>query len=147
MSELDYLELKGKINEFSEDIANDNQKLTNDFKSQVDEITKYIDSVLGVQADDMNVKQGEITDLFRTGMEDLLNRTNDGINALNELEASMESKFGAIKALNTELSTNEMSNLEASVGDLKEQIELHVQALNAGLNTVSEALKGADRFR
>lgn len=142
MSELDYLELKGKINEFSEDIANDNQKLTNDFKSQVDEITKYIDSVLGVQADDMNVKQGEITDLFRTGMEDLLNRTNDGINALNELEASMESKFGAIKALNTELSTNEMSNLEASVGDLKEQIELHVQALNAGLNTVSEALKG-----
>ncbi len=60
LTAVDYISFKEKLEEFAKNIESNNKILSEDLRAQVDDITKYIDSVIDVQAQDINTQCNEL---------------------------------------------------------------------------------------
>ena len=92
LTSVDYAALKSRINEFAQNIESSNEGLTQDLKAQLDDITKYIDSVLELQAQEVVVKHDELSALINSSTDKLEKNTETLSNLLEEqLEISRNS--------------------------------------------------------
>ena len=143
-AEIDYTSLKERISDFVGEVAQNNKDLTENVKSQIDDITKYLDSVLELQTQEISAKNDGVTLAITSACEDieaLKIIANDSKVILDNIDVSIDQKIGSLKGLITELSTNELSTVEAYIDSLKEQIDLQAQIINTGKDTITEALK------
>ena len=124
----DYCSLKAKLNEFAKNIETNNQVLTQDLRAQLDDIMKYIDSVLDIQAqevtvkyDDLSVKLSNISaktdsnnQVLDENLKSLAEANRSGvatiINSINEAKNEVD--------LNTKSATGVFSNLISEVKNI-----------------------------
>ena len=135
LTAVDYASFKEKLAEFAKDIAANNTNLTQDLKAQLDDITKYIDSVLDIQAQEIETRNDEI---LAKNVELLGNQNNIAIK-LSGLESRQEALSAEISkseaALVNKLDTTHAENLktmaELSVVTAEQLEDIKAETVNA----------------
>lgn len=159
----DYSVLKAKVEGFVVSIEECNKTLAENLKTQLDDIAKFVDSGLDIQAQEVNNKFGEISlnlknlsDIEQKINEDLLNKIKSfsvEIGSLkNEFTSSMENNalviVNKLEGLLGDISLKN-DNLVASViqltADMKNAVEEKIDDnsvdINAKLNALIEQLQ------
>ena len=143
-AEIDYTSLKERISDFVVEVAQNNKDLTENVKSQIDDITKYLDSVIEIQTQEISAKSDnleKIIDSANVNIAVLKDIANSSKTVLDSIDAAVDQKINTLSGLITELSTNELSAVETFVGSLKEQVDLQAQIINTSKNTITETLE------
>lgn len=119
LTAVDYVSFKEKLAGFAKDIASNNSILTQDLKAQLDDITKYIDSVLDIQAQEIEVRHDELI----AKNSEILEHQNNLSAKFSEFEDKQQSLSGEISQKAAEID----SKIESSHANaLKTMAELSV---------------------
>ena len=133
----DYNSLKEKLNEYTQNLANINSEFVNNFKLQIEDIAKHVDSGLSAQAQEINGSFDQINSAmhkFTTSLRDI----NDEIN--NKL-ASVNEQFEQLKADNLNSLDENTTNIINKVTELLSNINNDYQSLaKANFNGISELI-------
>ena len=120
---------------FAKEITANNSILTQDLKAQLDDITKYIDSVLDIQAQEIESRHDE---LFAKNTELLGNQNNislkiSGVENKQDLFASEFNKSisGIVNKLETSHSENLKTMAELSVVTAEQLEDIKTETVNA----------------
>ncbi len=147
----DYVALKNKLNEFAKDIESNNETLTQDLKAQLDDITKYVDSVLEIQTQEVTVKHDEFIDKLgesaakikdeillvkdvateqltatnniKVDVSNLANLVANNHKEITHIEEALTDNILNLKNLAAEISAEELKTIDAYVNNLQEHIE------------------------
>lgn len=135
LTAVDYASFKEKLAEFAKEITANNSILTQDLKAQLDDITKYIDSVLDIQAQEIESRHDE---LFAKNTELLGNQNNislkiSGVENKQDLFASEFNKSisGIVNKLETSHSENLKTMAELSVVTAEQLEDIKTETVNA----------------
>ena len=137
MTEIDYLNFKDNINEQIEAVASNNQNLISALKGQLDDITNYINSVLDIQAQDMNAKQEDISKQFN----ELKTMSQEEKDLLTSVESSVAEKLGLLKSQALEISENQISAFDSAMTSFKEQLGSELKAVKSIKASIEEIVK------
>lgn len=167
LTAVDYVALKNKLNEFAKNIEANNEGLTQNLKAQLDDITKYIDSVLELQAQEVSVKHDELTsklEEFGASLDAKADYINNSINVhsvenseklsliselgnenktlLCELKASLtsvvNSELTKFIVASKDVSTELNSSINEKLDDVKTDFVSLSQAADTNRNLISE---------
>lgn len=105
LTAVDYVALKNKLNEFAKNIEANNEGLTQNLKAQLDDITKYIDSVLELQAQEVSVKHDELASKLEEFGASLDAKADDINNSINVHSVENSEKLSLISELGNENKT------------------------------------------
>lgn len=130
LTSIDYVALKNKLNEFAQNIEANNEGLTQSLKAQLDDITKYIDSVLELQAQEVAVKHDELASKLDDFGASLDSRADGISKSIDVHSAENSEKFKSISELE-----NENKNL---LCELKEALTSVVEESNAKLESIAQ---------
>ena len=128
LTAVDYVSLKNKLKEFAGNIEDNNKNLTQDLKAQLDDITKYIDSVLEIQAQEALVKQEELKDVISQAAEKSLEENKSSLNlfeasvndVLEQVKVAISNAVSATEKLSQE-NKEALKQNEANVSELVEK--------------------------
>lgn len=123
LSANDYNALKVKLADFANSIGTANEELVTSLKQQLDDITKFVDSGLNIQSQEVNSKFDEISSKVQQ-VSNILTTLN------NEVDSKVESIKTTVDVLkegvNTSVSENSVliiNRLESIINDLSEKNE------------------------
>ena len=129
LTAVDYVSLKNKLVEFAKNIELNNQALTEGLKTQIDEITRYIDSVLELQNQDLEAKNQQLKEFI-----------SDSFNSVNEkadfVKSALEEQLEIARSSSADLTTlsqicaNNNNLVEGLDSYTREQTSSIVQLLN-----------------
>ena len=163
LTSVDYVALKNSLADYSKSVENNNKILTQDIKAQLDDITKYIDSVIELQTQETMAKNEELAKLVTSSADNISNIidsvktlaennqsdllqnlsqiTETTISNFKELEEQFDNKISDIKALTAEVSAGELQALDSYVQTLLEQFELQKQQVQLTKDFIATAFK------
>ncbi len=118
LTAVDYVALKNKLSDFAKNIESNNQILTQDLKAQLDDITKYIGSLLDIQSEEHDARQQELKSYIEEQISNSIAVTED------------------VKAI----ADDQLKHAKAAKGDL-----LVLSQMAANNNTLVEALDSLSR--
>ena len=131
-AEIDYTSLKERISEFVSEVSANNKLLITELKTQLDDITKYLSSVVDIQAQEFTNRQETVENLINanaTEMAELKIAIQENKSAVENIDSELDKKLGAIKSLAAELSTNELTSIEAYIETVNSSINDNVNKL------------------
>ena len=149
---VDYVSLKDKLSEFVRNIENNNQLLMQNFRAQLDDIAKYIESVLDLQSQDFEARQQDVlTHLNNSStavlekvdvVADIATSTKNDIELLaqsiganrsqiRDLEATLTGAVDLVKQVTADASASELQAIDAYITTIVDQIELTKQNTKA----------------
>ena len=138
MTAVDYVALKNKLSEFAKNISDNNQALTEDLKTQLDDITKYIDSVLEIQSQEINAKHDELLSQLTEAKESYLTKQDEVKTALNENSGKLDDLAQASVRTNTAIAA-----LNDSVNNSKEDLMQASERINSNIAEVETSVNAA----
>lgn len=152
LTAVDYCSLKTKLNEFAQNIAANNQSLTQDLKAQLDDITKYIDSVLEIQAQETAVKHEELNTNIKNMALDVENAVSSSIsvadlnfkqvkNVLSENFAGIKDGLKTITDENTKKASETVMALQNLNNHFDEDLRDLTTSFDKGISSVSSGLR------
>lgn len=130
LTAVDYVALKNKLNEFAKNIEANNEGLTQNLKAQLDDITKYIDSVLELQAQEVSVKHDELASKLEEFGASLDAKADDINNSINVHSVENSEKLSLISELGNENKT--------LLCELKASLTSVVNDSNAKLESIAQ---------
>lgn len=168
LAQVDYASLKDKISDFASNLETHNENLVQNLKAQLDDMAKYIDSVLDIQVQEAGAKYSDLAGLLKDSTE-ALSEKSDNINAItseqlesskaaraelsdlsalvastNALLATVEREFTEktdnLSAITAESASTGVKTIEESANKILEQIELGKVAINAGKDLITQVL-------
>ena len=125
LTSLDYVGLKNKLTDYAKELETNNQNLTQDLKAQLDDIAKYIDSVLDIQAQEVAVKYDELSSLITEGAqknEAIVNQINDTVNEQLGLARTASADLSAL----TQMTANNNNLVEGLDALIRENHEVSI---------------------
>lgn len=122
-STADYESLKTKLDEFANDLKANNETLADRLKAQLEDMTKYVDSVIDIQTQESDAHIDEFVKLIESSSEK------------NKLI------FDDFTALIKNTSLEEVNSMEESAAKLLEQLDIEKQMLTSMKEFLSEALQ------
>lgn len=131
LTAVDYVALKNKLNEFAKNIEDNNESLTQSLKAQLDDITKYIDSVLDIQAQEVAVKNEEFSSKLDELDVKFEAKTDDINNSINDYANQHSGKLTLLSTIG-----EENKNL---LNELKSELARTVAENDAKLMAISQA--------
>ena len=134
LTAVDYVALKEKLNHFAKNIEANNQNLTQDLKAQLDDITKYIDSVLDIQAQDILAKYNELAQLVKQETE-----KTDSI--IQTIETNNTSLIDTIKTVTSETSANEIKTFEENLNKTLEDLIVIKNIITSSKTEICDSVK------
>ena len=134
LTAVDYVALKNKLSEFAKNIENNNQVLTQDMKAQLDDITKYIDSLLDIQSEEYSAKQDELKSLVETSTARVLS-ANSSIQTIAEEQLKLAQNATAGLSTLSELVNNNNSLIQNNEAIAAERHDELVVKEDSILNT------------
>ncbi|MCM1004054.1 MAG: hypothetical protein NC408_06920 [Candidatus Gastranaerophilales bacterium] len=140
LTAVDYVSFKEKLGEFAKNIETNNNVLTQDLKAQLDDITKYIDSVLDIQAQEIETRYDEIN----AKSSELLGYQNKLSVKFTDLEGKQD-KLSAEAAKNTADITAKLSSNHAET--LKTMAELSVVTAEQLEDIKTETVNAIDEMQ
>ena len=134
LSSADYTSLKEKLDDFSSQLEKENITLVSGIKNQLDDITKFVDSGLSIQAQEVNSAFEQINSKMNTVSTSVIGINEDiksRISAINDdLKLAQENNKSSLD----ETSGLILSSLESLINDLKANSE---SILNANFDAVT----------
>ena len=134
LTAVDYVALKNKLTEFAKNIETNNEVLTQDLKAQMDDITKYIDSVLDLQAQESSAKQEEFVALIND--KALENKVN-----IEKLGETLQENIELLKSFTAEISAGELQTMDSYLDNLSKQLEAEKQHIQVCKDLIVECVK------
>ena len=118
LTAVDYVSFKEKLSDFAKSIETNNNVLTQDLKAQLDDITKYIDSVLDIQAQEIEARHEELLakgDVVAAQLEDTKGSV---ISAVSNLGSASEAKHNELIGYqnNLALKLSELEDKQDNIG-------------------------------
>lgn len=140
MTAVDYVSFKEKLSEFAKNIETNNSVLTQDLKAQLDDIAKYIDSVLDIQAQEIESRH-----------EELLAKSTELLGYQNKLSVKFTELEGKQDNLSAEVSKN-TSDITAKLNSthaetLKTMAELSVVTAEQLEDIKTETVNAIDEMQ
>lgn len=140
LTAVDYASFKDKLGEFAKNIETNNSVLTQDLKAQLDDITKYIDSVLDIQAQEIETRHEEL--LAKNA--ELLGYQNNLLVKFSDLEGKQDSISANIAKTSSELASKLGTNHAET---LKTMAELSVVTAEQLEDIKAETVKAIDEMQ
>ena len=155
IKESDYDELKNKVGDFAQEIANGNVSLIQNIKSQIDDITKYLNSVIDINEQETTSKYNDLNALLERAVATISEKTNN-INTLDEsieslkeqielqknmIESSQAMVESILKSEVEYISKTVERGTEDLVSDLSEQFNMLKQAQNDSVTDITSAVE------
>ena len=109
----DYDALKNKLDTFAKEIEEKNNVLSENFKAQLDDIAKFVDSGLEIQAREVNTKFNEIIENVQ-----VISSAEEALKA--DIAEKVASISGDINTLKTDITNSMSSNSTLLAGKLEE---------------------------
>ena len=113
LTSADYYALKNKLDTFAKEIEENNNVLSENFKAQLDDIAKFVDSGLEIQAREVNTKFNEIIENVQ-----LISSAEEALKA--DVAEKVASISGDINTLKTDITNSMSSNSTLLAGKLEE---------------------------
>lgn len=113
LTSADYDALKNKLDTFAKEIEEKNNVLSENFKAQLDDIAKFVDSGLEIQAREVNTKFNEIIENVQ-----LISSAEEALKA--DVAEKVASISGDINTLKTDITNSMSSNSTLLAGKLEE---------------------------
>ncbi len=113
LTSADYDALKNKLDTFAKEIEEKNNVLSENFKAQLDDIAKFVDSGLEIQAREVNTKFNEIIENVQ-----LISSAEEALKA--DVAEKVASISGDIITLKTDITNSMSSNSTLLAGKLEE---------------------------
>lgn len=140
----DYVALNESLNKFTIENKENNTALISNFRAQLDDIAKYVQSVLDAQTEDFDTKQADLSLQITNSSTAILEKVDGvsdmGLSVRNDIELLAQS-VGANKA--------QLLDLEETAKAITEQIDLTKQNLKTCsdelLAFMQEGLKAVDK--
>ncbi len=149
LTAVDYVALKNKLVDFAKNIETNNQALTQDVKTQLDDITKYIDSVLEIQANESQSMHEELSNTIKDSNDsvkaliheqaEFAKNTDSKISDLSDIANKNSSAIDAVTTLVTE-QHEEVLTKESSLLTTAQSIEATAQNTESKVETVQTDL-------
>ncbi len=136
LTAVDYVSLKNKLNEFAKNIESNNQVLTQDLKAQLDDITKYLDSVLDIQNEESAARHEALVEHIKQ-LENAVNMNKSG---MGELTETVSQDITGLKSTVAEVSAGTLESVGIYVDKILEQIELAKQNTETCKNLIVDSL-------
>ncbi len=144
LTAVDYASFKENLAEFAKNIETNNSVLTQDLKAQLDDITKYIDSVLDIQAQELESRHEELlakdTEIL-SNQNTLSEKFSEIFDRQTQIMSNSEAKSNE---LNATLATNQTETLktmaELSVVTAEQIEEIKTETMTA-IDTMQENAK------
>lgn len=151
----DYQSLKDYLNEFSQELSKNNELLAQNFKAQLDDMTKYVDSVIDIQTQESDAHIDEFSKLLESLTDKLFAKSDeiiDGTNTQKELSLDIKDNVMILAeksdnltdklsewALSVENSTlNNGSRLDEILSEIKEKDSEFKSLLSQTDNSISK---------
>ena len=112
LSMADYKSLKSNLAEFASKLERENTNLAESFKAQFDDITKFMDSVLDIQSQEVNVKFEEISKTIQNVTGTVIELNND-----------VKSRISTINGVIENLKTGILSSADENAGLIVDKLE------------------------
>lgn len=113
LTSVDYDALKNKLDTFAKEIEEKNNVLSENFKAQLDDIAKFVDSGLEIQAREVNTKFNEIIENVQ-----VISSAEEALKA--DVAEKVASISGDINTLKTDITNSMSSNSTLLAGKLEE---------------------------
>lgn len=113
LTSADYDALKNKLDTFAKEIEEKNNVLSENFKAQLDDIAKFVDSGLEIQACEVNTKFNEIIENVQ-----VISSAEEALKA--DIAEKVASISGDINTLKTDITNSMSSNSTLLAGKLEE---------------------------
>lgn len=113
LTSADYDALKNKLDTFAKEIEEKNNVLSENFKAQLDDIAKFVDSGLEIQAREVNTKFNEIIENVQ-----VISSAEEALKA--DVAEKVASISGNINTLKTDITNSMSSNSTLLAGKLEE---------------------------
>lgn len=113
LTSADYDALKNKLDTFAKEIEEKNNVLSENFKAQLDDIAKFVDSGLEIQAREVNTKFNEIIENVQ-----VISSAEEALKA--DIAEKVASISGDINTLKTDITNSMSSNSTLLAGKLEE---------------------------
>ncbi|DAB10031.1 TPA: hypothetical protein CPT92_00550 [Candidatus Gastranaerophilales bacterium HUM_13] len=113
LTSADYDALKNKLDTFAKEIEEKNNVLSENFKAQLDDIAKFVDSGLEIQAREVNTKFNEIIENVQ-----VISSAEEALKA--DVAEKVASISGDINTLKTDITNSMSSNSTLLAGKLEE---------------------------
>lgn len=110
LAAVDYLELRKKLEEFAQSITEDNEGLIKNLKEQLDDITKYIDSVLEIQSQETLARHDELLARLLDANNSIQASIKQDFENQNSKFASIEETASQTKAITSNIETTVIDN-------------------------------------
>ena len=127
----DYDDLKVKLNEFIERVERQNNVLVDTVRAQLDDVAKFVDSNLDIQAQEVNSAFEEIS----SGVQKVVSTVRDFNNELSPKISGVQTMLDETSAKYDAQAENLNSRLQAIV---EEELKPAFNALNEKLTTLTE---------
>ena len=139
LTAVDYASFKTKLNEFAKNIETNNQILTQDLKAQLDDITKYIDSVIDIQAQEINAKYAELEEALNNSSE----KVNSNIESVKASIATSSSDLVQKLELSQADNLKSFSEIKSQANEFEESLSSALSNSSATINSNIESVKSA----
>jgi hypothetical protein len=140
LSAVDYVSLKGKLKEFAQNIETNNQSLTQEMKSQLDDITRYIDSVIDLQAQDILAKHEEVKSATQTLTEKCEDICSKLASTSDDIATTFDNKYSVIENKLASLEENAIGRIDSSSSNTLKTIAEISLASTAQLDKMNDSL-------
>lgn len=123
VSASDYEALKIQMSEFAKNVESENEILTIDLKAQIDDITKYLDSVLDVQSQEQSAKFEELIMQLNLVSDGIVAKTQD-LKTTLETQSKQLNKYEQEISVLQQMSADNNKKADDVEGLVKEHLEL-----------------------
>ena len=131
----DYNDLKIKLNEFTERVERQNNVLVDTIKAQLDDVVKFVDSNIDIQAQEVNSAFEELS----SGMQKVVATVTD---FNSELTPKMEQQSQEIKS-EIDVLSSDMQKVISTVEDFNSELSPKIEAQSQEVNTIFERISSS----
>jgi len=121
---VDYELLREKLENYTESIDNNNKELVSELKTQLDDITKYINSVVEIQGQDFNTKTEDLLSLISKTGKDLSADTLALKTSIKEENNLIKDDIKNLSLENTEQLDTLKTKISECIEDISKKIDI-----------------------
>ena len=136
LTSADYDDLKNKLAEFLDKVEKHNIVLVDNMRSQIDDITKFLNSNLDIQAQEVNTCFEEIS----SGVQKTISTVREFNNEWGTKVSALQASTDELKTSVDEDSANIINTLDATIKSLSND---STEAINSNIQQVKELLENS----
>ena len=137
LSKYELNDMRNNLEAFSQEINSQNEELNTKLNAQIDDIAKYVNTVLDIQAQENEERQSEINTLLSNLTKEFANNKDTISKSNSEILETIEN----LKTANTTSAKDQLLVIDAYINNILEQFDVQKNNINSCKDMILKAFK------